>query len=79
MGVIFKNGISYSGGGENSGGTSNYAELINKPRVNGVALVGNKSSSDLKLNDGATIYINDDNEMAVGVISSNQIDSLFNQ
>lgn len=35
----------HSGGG--GGGTSNYNQLSNKPQINGVELVGNKSSSDL--------------------------------
>ena len=36
-----------SGGGGGTGGTSNYPELANKPRINGVELVDNKTSSDL--------------------------------
>ena len=34
---------------ENIGGTSNYEDLTNKPQINSVVLVGNKTSSDLKL------------------------------
>lgn len=35
------------GQGGGSGGTSNYNDLTNKPSVNGVSLVGNKTTSDL--------------------------------
>lgn len=37
-----------SGGG---GGTSNYNALTNKPSINGVTLIGNKTSSDLGVQD----------------------------
>jgi len=79
MGVILKNGISYSGGGGGSGGgTTNYPELTNKPRINNVVLAGNKSTADLKLADSATLYVNEENEIAVGVISPADIQNLFN-
>lgn len=32
-----------------AGGTNNYNNLNNKPRINNVELVGNKTSKDLKL------------------------------
>ena len=38
--------VSFGGG---SGGTDDYTDLINKPQVEGVTLVGNKSASDLGL------------------------------
>jgi hypothetical protein len=38
--------IAGSGGG---GGTSNYNDLSNRPKVNGVTLTGNKTSSELGL------------------------------
>ena len=37
------------GGGE--GGTTDYEELDNKPKINGVTLVGDKSSQDLHINE----------------------------
>ena len=40
--------IEEGGGGS---GTSNYNELDNKPQINGVTLVGNKSSADLNIYD----------------------------
>lgn len=36
---------------ENTGGTSNYTYVTNKPQINSVELVGNKTSRDLKLQD----------------------------
>ena len=32
-----------------SGGTTNYNDLLNKPSINGIDLVGNKTLADLKL------------------------------
>ena len=37
-----------------SSGTSNYADLSNKPQINGVELVGNKTSEDLGIEQGKT-------------------------
>lgn len=34
---------------ESSGGTSDYGALLNKPKINGVELVGNKTSEELKI------------------------------
>lgn len=42
------NVISSSGGG---GGTSDYTALTNKPSINGVTLVGNKTSTQLNITD----------------------------
>lgn len=44
---------SHSGGG---GGTSNYNDLSNKPKINGVELTGNKTSSDLRLSGVDVIH-----------------------
>lgn len=41
--------IEVSGGG--SGGTTNYADLTNKPSINNIPLVGNLSTVNLKLTD----------------------------
>lgn len=43
------NALKNGGGG--GGGTSDYTQLTNKPEINGTALTGNKSSSDLGLQD----------------------------
>ena len=42
-------GETYEGGGGGAGGTSDYADLLNKPAINGVTLSGDKSSSQLGL------------------------------
>ena len=77
MGVIYKNGISY-GGGSGGSGTSDYTELSNKPKINNVTLTGNETTSDLDLVDGSTIYVDDNDKMAIGVITTAQIQNLFN-
>ena len=46
-------GAKGSGGG-GTGGTSNYPDLANKPQINGVELVGNKTSEDLGIEEGVT-------------------------
>ena len=46
-------GAKGSGGG-GTGGTSNYPDLANKPQINGVELVGNKTSEDLGIEQGVT-------------------------
>lgn len=59
MGKIMRNGISYTGGASSSGGgstgTFDYSELENKPSINGVTLNGNKTSSDLNIDN--EVYI----------------------
>ena len=40
--------VNLAGGG--SGGTSNYEDLTNKPKINGVELTGDKSLTDLGIN-----------------------------
>lgn len=49
-----------SGGGSSSEGSSNYESLINKPSINSVILVGNKTSSDLSLISSSNIITNTD-------------------
>ena len=41
--------IALYGGSGGSGGTTNYNALLNKPSINGIDLVGNKTLVDLKL------------------------------
>lgn len=43
--------LKNSGG---AGGTSDYNDLTNKPKINGVELSGNKTSSDLKISSETT-------------------------
>ena len=46
--IIFDNSNVASGGsGGGGGGTSDYTDLVNKPSINNVTLVGNKTLSDL--------------------------------
>lgn len=42
---------NHSGGG-GGGGTSNYNDLSNKPKINGVELTGNKTSAELNIGGG---------------------------
>ena len=48
----YNNLPAISGGG--SGGTTDYTNLINKPQIDGVILVGNKTAADLGFADVAT-------------------------
>ena len=77
MGVIYKNGISYGGGGS-EGAATDYTALSNKPTLNGVTLASGQSTSDLGLSDGQTTYVDDNGAIAVGVISTADIQALFN-
>jgi len=79
MGVIYLNGIAYGGGsGGGGGGSKDYNELVNKPTINNVVLFGNRTTTDLDLVDGDTIFVNSNEKMGVGVISNSQINALFN-
>ena len=51
--VLFESGGKNSGGG-GSGGDGNYEHLQQKPRINDVELVGNKTGADLGLVDSTT-------------------------
>lgn len=39
------------GTGGGSGGTDNYEDLTNKPKINGVTLIGNKTSEELNIKE----------------------------
>ena len=41
--------VKYGTGGSGGSGTNNYNALLNKPSINGIDLVGNKTLVDLKL------------------------------
>ena len=49
--------LSFGGSGS-GGGTSDYTLLRNKPSINGVTLIGNKTSSDLYIHDLVTVDYN---------------------
>ena len=66
MGVIYLHGIAYGKGSGGGGGTSDYTDLSNKPRINNVTLSGNKTADDLDLLDE-----NDD-------LDTTQINTLLN-
>jgi len=49
-GIIINGNVISATGGGGSGGTDNYNELVNKPSINGIELIGNKTFQDLGLN-----------------------------
>lgn len=49
-----------TGGG--SGGTTDYNQLVNKPSINGVTLVGNVTSDDIKVEEGNTMTYDPESE-----------------
>lgn len=50
--AILHNKIGSGGGGD--GGTTNYNDLNNKPKINGVEVSGDKTSADYKISSGTT-------------------------
>lgn len=48
--------------GGSTGGSSDYEELDNLPRINGVKLVGNKTAKDLKVQPEGNYLTNDNFE-----------------
>lgn len=48
-----------AGGGGGGGGTSNYNQLTNLPQINGVTLIGNKTSSQLGIPTKTSDLTND--------------------
>ena len=50
----YLNKIVENGGGGGGGGTSDYDQLSNRPQINNNTLTGNKTSSDLGLQDALT-------------------------
>ena len=46
--------VLFESGGKNHGGDANYEHLQQKPRINNVELIGNKTGGDLGLVDSAT-------------------------
>ena len=79
MGVIYLHGIAYGKGSGGGGGTDDYNELSNKPKINNATLMGNKRTSDLDLADGTSIYVDSNEKLAIGdvEIPSSDIDNLF--
>ena len=54
------NKVAASGGG---GGTTNYNNLSNKPSINNVTLSGDKSTSDLGIDEVPEVTVNDDGKV----------------
>lgn len=54
-------------GGGGGGGTDNYNDLINQPKINGITLVGNKTTSDLGIKSGLYPYLYIDSEAGATV------------
>lgn len=77
MGVIYKNDISY-GGGSSGSGSSDYSDLTNKPSLNGVSLAEGQTTEDLGLVNDITTYMAADGSIAIGLVSDDQINALFN-
>jgi len=63
--------IVITGGGGGEGGTSNYDELSNKPKINDIMLAGNKSSSDLGL--AALSHTHAADDISAGEISIDRL------
>lgn len=79
MGVIYLHGVAYGkGSGGGGGGTSDYNELTNKPRINNITLNGNKTTENLGLVNDVTTYMESDGSIAIGMVSNDQINNLFN-
>lgn len=51
--MVSPDGLKTGGGG----GTSDYEDLDNLPKINGVVLKGNKSTSDLNIETGSTVSV----------------------
>lgn len=45
----------FNSGGGGGGGTSSYPDLTDKPQINGVTLIGNKTSANLSLANAPTV------------------------
>ena len=64
--TVDADGTIHSIGG--SGGTSNYNDLTDKPKINGVELVGDLSTDDLNINAGASDYVDLTNKPSINGI-----------
>ena len=73
------NVISAIGGGGTGGGTTDYEELDNLPKINGIKLTGDKSSSELGINmpNMDNYYTKDEVDSLVGDIET-ALDELHN-
>lgn len=62
------------------GGTTNYNELSGKPKINGVELIGNKTTEDLGIEAGKEVYIGSeeptDEDVVIWVDPSEEADKI---
>lgn len=65
--------LSFGGSGS-GGGTSDYTLLRNKPSINGVTLIGNKTSSDLYIHDLVTVDYNSSSFSLIDAAADRQQD-----
>ena len=54
-GTLNKGSLVKGTGGSGGGGSTDYADLSNKPSINSVSLSGNKTSADLSLVSAPTV------------------------
>ncbi len=59
----YLNKIVENGGGGGGGGTSDYTDLSNKPQINSITLTGNKTTSDLGIDEVPDVGENDDGKV----------------
>ena len=57
---------------EKKGGISNYEDLTNKPSINGVELVGNKTTADLGIEIDTSNFITKDELESKGYLTEHQ-------
>lgn len=58
-----------SGGGGGGGGTTDYTELENKPQINSVTLSGNKTTSDLGIDEVPAVTSEDNGKVLTATYS----------
>lgn len=70
------NGDGPSGGGSGSIGTDDYALLNNKPRINGIELIGNKTAGQLRLAYAIHTHSYEDLE---DLITEEEVEQIWNE
>ena len=78
MGAIYLNGIPQAGGGGGGGGSTDYNTLSGKPTLNGVTLAEGQTIDDLGIVDNASVYVDENDHIAIKTIDNSDIQSLFN-
>ena len=70
-----RNKINNMSGGGGSGGTTDYNDLFNKPKINGVELNGDIKPSDLGIKNGEDYVLTDTDKTEIANIVINEYDS----